>query len=110
MYEEIDGSGPLMRAQTQTNKTDTASIAFYLGGAGVALLALVLALEPDVGFTASFVWMAIFWALQIGVGLAALQCALFLITRVDRFQQLPLWVVVIASGIAGSIFFHRFTG
>lgn len=104
MYEEIDGSGPLMRAQTQTNKTDTASIAFYLGGAGVALLALVLALEPDVGFTAPFVWMAIFWALQIGVGLATLQCALFLITRVDRVQQLPLWVVVIASGIAGSIF------
>jgi hypothetical protein len=48
--------------------------------------------------------MALFWALQIGVGLAALQCALFLITRVDRVQQLPLWVVVIASGIAGSIF------
>ena len=67
-------------------------------------MALVLALEPDVGFTAPFVWMALFWALQIGVGLAALQCALFLITRVDRFQQLPLWVVVIASGIAGSIF------
>jgi hypothetical protein len=67
-------------------------------------LALVLALEPDVGFTAPFVWMALFWALQIGVGLSALQCALFLITRVDRFQQLPLWVVVIASGIAGSIF------
>ena len=93
-----------MTIQTSSSPTGIRSIVSYLGGAGVALLALVLALEPDVGFTAPFVWMALFWALQIGVGLAALQCALFLITRVDRFQQLPLWVVVIASGIAGSIF------
>ncbi len=93
-----------MTLQTSSSPTGIRSIVIYLGGAGVALLALVLALEPDVGFTAPFVWMALFWALQTGVGLAALQCALFLITRVDRFQQLPLWVVVIASGIAGSIF------
>lgn len=93
-----------MTVQTSSSPTGIRSIVIYLGGAGVALLALVLALEPDVGFTAPFVWMVLFWALQIGVGLAALQCALFLITRVDRFQQLPLWVVVIASGIAGSIF------
>ena len=93
-----------MTLQTSSSPTGIRSIVSYLGGAGVALLALVLALEPDVGFTAPFVWMALFWALQIGVGLATLQCALFLITRVDRFQQLPLWVVVIASGIAGSIF------
>ncbi len=93
-----------MTLQTSSSPTGIRSIVSYLGGAGVALLALVLALEPDVGFRAPFVWMALFWALQIGVGLAALQCALFLITRVDRFQQLPLWVVVIASGIAGSIF------
>ncbi len=93
-----------MTVQTSSSPTGIRSIVIYLGGDGVALLALVLALEPDVGFTAPFVWMVLFWALQIGVGLAALQCALFLITRVDRFQQLPLWVVVIASGIAGSIF------
>ena len=93
-----------MTLQTSSSPTGIRSIVSYLGGAGVALLALVLALEPDVGFTAPFVWMALFWALQIGVGLAALQCALFLITRVDRFQQLPLWVVVIASGTGGSIF------
>jgi len=93
-----------MTLQTLSSPTGIRSIVSYLGGAGVALLALVLALEPDVGFTAPFVWLALFWALQIGVGLAALQCALFLITRVDRFQQLPLWVVVFASGIAGSIF------
>jgi hypothetical protein len=93
-----------MTLQTSSSPTGIRSIVSYLGGAGVALLALVLALEPDVGFTAPFVWMALFWALQIGIGLAALQCALFLITRVDRVQQLPLWVVVITSGIAGSIF------
>jgi hypothetical protein len=90
-----------MRAQTQTNKTDTASTALYLGGAGAALWLLVLALEPDVGFTAPLAWMALFWALQISVGLTALQCMLFLLTRV---QQLPLWVVVIASGVIGSAF------
>lgn len=64
----------------------------------------MLALEPDVGFTAPLKWVSLFWALQIGIGLATLQCALFLITRVDRVQQLPLWVVVLASGLAGSIF------
>ena len=93
-----------MTLQTSSSPTGIRSIVSYLGGAGVALLALVLALEPDVGFTAPFVWMALFWALQVGIGLAALQCALFLITRVDRVQQLPLWVVVLASGLAGSIF------
>jgi hypothetical protein len=64
----------------------------------------VLALEPDVGFTAPLPWMVLFWALQIGIGLTALQCVLFLITRVERVQQLPLWVVVLASGFVGSAF------
>jgi hypothetical protein len=93
-----------MDSQTQANNADAASIALYLGGAGAALWALVLALEPDVGFVAPFPWMALFWALQIGAGLAALQCVLFLITRLERSRQLPLWVVVIASGVIGSAF------
>lgn len=93
-----------MTLQTSSSPTGIRSIVSYLGGAGVALLALVLALEPDVGFTAPFAWMSLFWALQIGIGLAVLQCALFLITRVDRVPQLPLWVDVLVSGIAGSIF------
>lgn len=93
-----------MTVQTQTNNTDTRRIVLYLGGAGAALWALVVALEPDVGFTAPLPWMALFWALQIGIGLTALQCVLFLITRVERVQQLRLWVVVLASGVIGSVF------
>ena len=49
------------------------SVIRYLIGAGVALWALVIALSPDVGIDAPWVWMAIFWALQIGVGLTVLQ-------------------------------------
>jgi hypothetical protein len=93
-----------MTLQTSSSTIGIRSIVSYLGGAGVALWALVLALEPDVGFTAPFAWMALFWALQIGIGFTALQCVLFLITRVERIQRLPLWVVVLASGIIGSIF------
>lgn len=93
-----------MNLQTQANKATSASILFYLAGAGTALWALVIALEPDVGFTAPLPWLALFWALQIGIGLTMLQFVLFLITRVERFQQLPLWVVVFASGVIGSAF------
>jgi hypothetical protein len=93
-----------MNVQTQVNKATAASILFFLAGAGTALWALVIALEPDVGFTAPLPWLALFWALQIGIGLTMLQFVLFLITRVERFQQLPLWVVVFASGVIGSAF------
>jgi hypothetical protein len=93
-----------MNAQTEVSETNAALIFLYLGGTGVALWALVVALEPDVGFVAPLPWMALFWALQISVGLTALQLVLFLITRVKRFRQSPLWVVVIASGVIGSAF------
>ncbi len=80
------------------------SISVYLGGAGAALWALVLALEPDVGFMAPLPWMALFWALQIATGLTVLQIALFLITRTKIVRHMPLWVIVIASGVIGSAF------
>jgi hypothetical protein len=93
-----------MILQVPSSPIGITSIIGYLGGAGVALWALVIALEPDVGFAAPLPWMALFWALQISIGLTALQLVLFLITRVERFRQLPLWVVVLASGVIGSAF------
>ena len=52
------------------------SITRYLSGAGVALWSLVIALDPDVGIAASWQWMAIFWAVQISIGLVVLQLVL----------------------------------
>jgi len=79
------------------------SIARYLSGAGLALWALVVALAPDVGIDAPWVWMAIFWVLQIGVGLAVLQFVLYLLSRIDKVVRWPLWLLVIVSGVLGSV-------
>lgn len=78
------------------------SVLRYLGATGVALWALVLALRPDPGFAAPGVWMALFWALQIGAGLAVLQTVLFLMSRLPRFHRGPLWLMVLGSGIVGA--------
>ena len=90
--------------QTFSSRCRITSIASYLGGAGAALWALVLALEPDVGFVAPLQWMALFWGLQITAGLAVLQIVLFLMTRTEILRQMPLWAIVIASGVVGSAF------
>jgi hypothetical protein len=79
------------------------SIARYLSGSGLALWALVMALAPDVGIDAPWVWMAIFWVLQIGVGLAVLQLVLYLLSRIDNVVRWPLWLLVIVSGVLGSV-------
>jgi len=79
------------------------SIARYLSGAGLALWALVMALAPDVGIDAPWVWMAIFWVLQIGVGLAVLQLVLYMLSRIDNVVRWPLWLLVIVSGVLGSV-------
>jgi hypothetical protein len=78
------------------------SVIRYLIGAGVALWALVIALSPDVGIDAPWVWMAIFWALQIGVGLTVLQLTLYLLSRAQNTVRWPLWLLVIGSGLLGS--------
>jgi len=79
------------------------SITAYLSCTGAALWALMMALQPDPGFSASWPWMALFWALQIGVGLVVLQSALYAMSLADRAGRFPLWALVAGSGVAGSV-------
>lgn len=74
----------------------------YLGGTGLALWALVMALQPEAGFLAPLGWTALFWALQIGVGLIVLQSTLYLMSRIDTLGRSPLLLLVIGSGLVGS--------
>ncbi len=78
------------------------SILRYLGVTGIALWLLVMALQPDVGFTAPWLWMGLFWLLQISSGLFILQSLLFLLSRSRHLQTLPLWALVAASGVVGA--------
>lgn len=80
-----------------------ASITAYLSCTGAALWCLMMALQPDLGFSAPWPWMALFWALQIIVGLAVLQSALYVMSLADRAGRLPLWALVAGSGVAGSV-------
>lgn len=89
--------------QTSVDTPNRVSIARYLGGTGLALWALVMALTPDAGFMAPWLWMALFWVLQIGVGLAILQTMLYLLSRVDTKGRMPLWSLVAMSGLCGSV-------
>lgn len=78
------------------------SMVRYLGGAGAALWALIMALQPEVGFIAPLPWMAFFWFLQVGVGLVVLQSVFYLLSRTRWLSRLPLWVLVLTSGVASS--------
>ncbi|MCA3350929.1 MAG: LytTR family transcriptional regulator [Roseomonas sp.] len=77
-------------------------MALYLWGAGAALWALIMVLRPDPGFTANWPWLALFWALQIGIGLAVLHRVLHLLRRLPRLSAWPAWLLVAVSGVAGS--------
>lgn len=89
--------------QTSIDTANSMSIARYLGGTGLALWVFVMALMPDPGFMAPWLWMALFWALQIGVGLTILQTILYLMSRVDSKGRMPLWSLVAMSGLCGSV-------
>ena len=89
--------------QISIDTANSMSIARYLGGTGLALWAFVMALMPDPGFMAPWLWMALFWALQIGVGLTILQTILYLMSRVDSKGRMPLWSLVAMSGLFGSV-------
>lgn len=89
--------------QTSVDTPNSVSIARYLGGTGLALWAFVMALTPDAGFMAPWLWMALFWVLQIGVGLTILQTILYLMSRVDSTGRMPLWSLVAMSGLCGSV-------
>lgn len=88
--------------QTSIDTANSMSIARYLGGTGLALWAFVMALMPDPGFMAPWLWMALFWALQIGAGLTILQTMLYLMSRFDSKGRMPLWSLVAMSGLCGS--------
>jgi hypothetical protein len=79
------------------------SMALYLCGTGAALWALIMVLRPDPGFIADWPWLAMFWALQIGIGIAVLQGALLLMRRLPKSATWPLWLLVIVSGALGSL-------
>ena len=77
-------------------------MALYLCGAGAALWALIMMLGPDPGFTANWPWLAMFWALQIGIGLAVLHGLLLLMRRLPKLSKWPVWLLVAVSGVVGS--------
>ncbi|MFN9215657.1 MAG: LytTR family DNA-binding domain-containing protein [Gemmatimonadota bacterium] len=74
----------------------------YLAVAGVALLALVMALEPDVGFAAPPAARLAFWSAEIGAGLCVLQSVLYVLTRVLGASRVPTWALVGVSGLIGA--------
>lgn len=89
-------------ARSFSEPSITWSIALYLWGAGAALWALIMVLRPDPGFTANWPWLALFWALQIGIGLAVLHRVLHLLRRLPKLSTWPAWLLVAASGVVGS--------
>ena len=89
--------------QISIDTANSMSIARYLGGTGLALWVFVMALMPDPGFMAPWLWMALFWAIQIVVGLTILQTILYLMSRVDSKGRMPLWSLVAMSGLCGSV-------
>jgi hypothetical protein len=62
-----------------------------------------MALAPDPGFHAPWPWLSLFWALQITVGLIVLQATLYLMGRADQRGRMPLWSLVVMSGLCGSV-------
>lgn len=88
--------------QTSTLSANRSSIARYLSVTGLSLWALVMALAPDPGFSAPFLWLSLFWAMQIAIGLTVLQTTLYLLSRADRQGRMPLWSLVVMSGFCGA--------
>jgi hypothetical protein len=89
-------------AQLAAGAAAPRSMALYLCGAGAALWALIMVLGPDPGFTANWPWLALFWALQIGIGLAVLHRVLHLLRRLPKLSTWPAWLLVAVSGVVGS--------
>lgn len=75
----------------------------YLTIVGCAFLALMLTLEPDVGFEAPLAARLLFWSLQIMTGLLVLQSVLHLLTRYLGASRAPSWSLVLLSGVIGSL-------
>ena len=90
-------------ARTIAEPSASWSMALYLCGAGAALWALIMVLRPDPGFAADWPWLAMFWALQIGIGLAVLNGVLHGIRRLPKLAKGPSWLLVAFSGVVGSL-------
>jgi hypothetical protein len=96
-------------AETTDRSALTASAAHregvlrYLSIIGLAFLALMMALEPDVGFTAPPAARLVFWTLQIAAGLLVLQSVLYLLARHYGASLIPNWSLVLLSGVFGCI-------
>lgn len=90
-------------AQAIGNDANSAGILRYLTVAGLVFLALMLALKPDVGFSAPFALRLLFWTLQIVTGLLVLQSVLYLLTRSYGASRAPSWSLVLLSGLLGSV-------
>ena len=88
--------------RTSTSSANRSSITRYLSVTGLSLWALVMALAPDPGFSAPFLWLSLFWAMQIAVGLTVLQTTLYLLSRADSQGRMPLWSLVVMSGFCGA--------
>jgi hypothetical protein len=85
------------------NKPEQAGALRYLTIVGLVFLALMLTLEPDVGFTAPLAARALFWTLQIVAGLVVLQWLLGRLAHRFGAGRLPCWALVLLSGVLGSI-------
>ena len=88
--------------QTSTSSANRSSIVRYLSVTGLSLWALVMALAPDPGFSAPWLWISLFWAMQIAVGLTVLQTTLYLLSRADPQARMPMWSLVAVSGFCGA--------
>ena len=82
--------------------THTVGILRYLTVAGLVLLALMMSLEADVGFSAPPAARLLFWALQIATGLCVLQSVLYLLTRRYGASRVPSWALVMLSAVLGA--------
>jgi hypothetical protein len=89
-------------AATPSN-INSVGILRYLSIAGCAFLALMLMLEPDVGFSAPMEARLLFWSMQIITGLLVLQSVLHLLTRHFGASRAPSWSLVLLSGVFGSV-------
>ena len=82
---------------------NAAGILRYLTIVGLAFLALVMTLEPDVGFAAPPGARLLFWTLQVATGLFVLQSVLYLLTRRFGASSVPSWSLLLLSGGLGAV-------
>jgi hypothetical protein len=75
----------------------------YLTSAGLVFLALMIALEPDVGFVAPPAVRLLFWTAQISAGLLVLQLVMYALTRILGASRVPSWALVLLSGVLGAV-------